>query len=150
MAATLRIATVAKSISALDVEGLVICDLDEIKTNPEKRLSVLVPDADFITDIIPEIRTFGGASAMWDIHYTLKYRLLYKPLGSGRTMTFEQIVGLTQMIAKIWDAVLKIGVLSGCEDITIGGISDFGLVLAPNDDPWWGCILSFRIMEQIR
>ena len=147
---TLRIETVANSISLLDVEGLTIRDIDEVKVNPEKRLSVLMPESNFITDVEPEVRSFGGASAVWDIRYTLNYRLLYKPAGEGRTMTIEQLIGLTRLVSKVWDAFLGIGVLAGCEDVTIAGISDFGPVEAPNGDPWWGCVLSFRILEQIR
>lgn len=155
MAAELRIDTVARSISELVVEGLTIRDADEIKVNPEKRKPVMFPDIPFVTDLAPVIRSFGGASAMWDIYYTLNYRLLFKPIGTERTMEIKQVVGLVKLIAKIWDAVLAIGVLEGCEDISISGISDFGPVAAPNStdlEPniWWGCILSFRIMEQIR
>jgi len=150
MAAKLRIATVANSISQLEIPELVVRDIDEVKANPEARLSVLIPDAEYITDVFAETRSFGGASAMWDIRYTLNYRLLYKPMGTGRTMTIEQMAGLTELIGQIWDAVLAIGVLDGCEDITINGISGFGPVVAPNGDEWWGCLLGFRILEQIR
>lgn len=150
MADSLRISTVANSISLIDVPGLTIRDIDDIKVKPEGRMAVMFPDADFLTDMGAEIRSFGGASAMWDIRYTLNYRLLYKPAGTGRTMTIEQVAGLGNLVSKIWDAVLGLGVVSGCEDITIGGISNFGPVDAPNGDGWWGCLLSFRVLEQIR
>jgi hypothetical protein len=155
MAATLRIKTVADSISKLDVDGLVIRDIDNIKVKPEQRLSVLIPEAEYITDLVTERCSFGGASAMWDVYYTLNYRLLYKPLGTGRTMTLEQINGLVGMVGKIWDAVLGVGVMAGCEDITLNSISSFGPVDAPDSTPsdphaWWGCLLGFRILEQIR
>lgn len=146
----LRISTVADSISNLSVAGLTICDIDQVKVNADNRISSLVPNDEYITDVLQEINSFGGGSALMTLSYNLNYRLFYKPVGTGRSMTLEQISGLVALIGLIWDAFLAIGVLSGCEDITIANISAFGVVLDPADNPWWGCILGFRVKEFVR
>ncbi len=146
----LRISTVADSISNLSVANLTIRDIDQSKVNPEKRLSVLVPNDEYITDVVAERESTGGALALMTMSYTLNYRLLYKPMGTGRSMTLEQFSGLVSMIGLIWDAFLAIGVIAGCEDMMISNISSFGPIEAPNGDPWWGCILGFQVKEFVR
>ena len=147
---TLRISTVADSISKLDVTDLVICDIDQIKVNADKRISSLVANDEYITDVLQEVNSTGGSTALMTLSYTLNYRLFYKPLGTGRTMTLEQVTGLVEMIGLIWDAIMDINTIDGCEGIEIANISAFGVVLDPADNPWWGCILGFRVKEFVR
>jgi hypothetical protein len=147
---TLRIATVADSIAGLSVAGLTICDVNEIKAVEDKRRSAMIPNAEYITDVTAEVNSFGAELGKMKLWYTLNYRLLYKPAGTGRVMTLEQFSGLVSMVGLIWDAFLAIGVIAGCEDLQITNIGNFGQVLDPGDNPWWGCDLSFRAMEFVR
>ena len=145
---TLRIATVADSISKLSVSGLTICDIDQIKAQADKRGSWLFPLGGFLSSPVHTRDSFGGSSAKMTLSYTFNYRLLYKPVGTGRTMTLEQIAGLVAMVGLIWDAILAIDTITGCEDITIESLdSADGSVEDPSGNLWWGYDMGFRITE---
>jgi hypothetical protein len=146
----LRIATVADSISKLSVAGLTISDIDAIKAAADTRISTMIPNADYITDVVSEVDSYGASVAMMTLYYTLNYRLLYKPLGTGRTMTLEQFSGLVAMVGLIWDAFLDIGEIAGCEDLSISSVGNFGPVEDPAGSGWWGCDLGFRVKEFVR
>ena len=147
---TLRIATVADSISKLSVSGLTICDIDQIKTVEDKRRSAMIPNVDYISDVAVQVDSFGADIGKMTVFYTLNYRLLYKPIGTERTMSIVHFSGLVAMVGLIWDAFLAIGAISGCEDLSIANIGNLGLVEDPSGNGWWGCDLGFRVMEFVR
>jgi hypothetical protein len=146
----LALATVADSISKLSVSGLTIRDINEIPVVADTRISQLIPGADYVTDIAVEVNSWGGAAAKLTVTYTLNYRLLYKELGTGRTMTLEQISGLVSLIALVWDAVMAIDTIDGAVDVSVQSISNFGVVNDPSDNGWWGADLGFRVKEFVR
>jgi hypothetical protein len=143
----LRIATVADSIAGLTVTGLVLKDLDQVKAKMDTRQAALMPLPDFVTGFEMVRDSYGGANAKMTVSYTLNYRLFFKPAGTGRTMILEQLPGLVAMIAAIWDAVLAISTIAGCEDIIPLDVSTIGVVNDPGDNAWWGCDMAFRVKE---
>jgi len=147
---TLQFDTVTDAISKLTVAALKIKDIDEIPVEGGKsRQALLIPKpVDFMTDVSMVRKSFGGgSSAKMDFGYVITYRLLYKPIGDGRSNILAPYPQLIAMIRAIWDAILAIDVFPGCEDIIPAGISMVG----PTEDPtgvlYWGADFSFRIME---
>lgn len=143
----LAIATIADSITHLTVAGLTIKDVDQIPEQADVRGHTIYPEPlNFVTDFTPTRDTFGGASAMWTVEYTLNYTLCYIPVGSER-MGLDKYASMTALAFAFIDAVLAVGVLSGAVDIQPGGLSEFGVVSDPSGNAWQGCKIALRVKE---
>jgi len=144
----LRVATISNSIAALSVSGLVLKDIDEIPAEVGDRTPILIPMPDYMTDFEMVRDSFGsGDTAKMTVQYTLNYRLCYIRAGAGRANVLEYFDNMVSMCAAIMDAVLAIGVFTGAEDIVPVGIVNMGIVNDPADQPYYGCDLSFRVLE---
>jgi len=151
---TIKLSTVAYAISNLVVADLIIADIDKIPLEIGLRAPHLIPLPAYVTDVEAVRDSFGGASALMTISYTLNYRLLYAPAGSDRAMSVEIFDNMVEMVTAIWDAFLAIGVLdadiSEVVDILPNGVTAMGIVNDPVDRPFYGCDLAFRVTEFVR
>ena len=144
----LQIATVVDSISKLSVSGAKIKDKDQIPAAGDARQPMIIPLSNFVTEFTMVRDSFGGGSeAKMTVTYVLNYRILYKPLGSGRAPQLENISPLVDLIARWWDAVLAIDVFAGAVDIIPYTITGMGAVKDPSEESWWGADLSVKVTE---
>ena len=142
----LAIATVVDAISNLSVSGLTIKDMDQIPGAVDPRAPTLLPLPNFMSDWDFNRDSFGGGSiAKMDVHYVLNYRLCYKPIAAGRQI--EWFDNMVAMVGLIMDAVMAIDTMSGTVDIIPLGITNMGIVNDPADNAFFGCDISFRVME---
>ena len=151
---SLQLLAVAETIAALEVDGLIIRDIDDIPVEVGIRQALLIPHPNYISDFVAERVSFGGASALMDVTYTLNYRLCYQPVGTERAMTITVWGGLIDMVARIWDAFLAIGVFVTDHNEVVDVIPlapyNMGIVNDPADRAFYGCDLAFQISEQVR
>jgi hypothetical protein len=143
----LQFAAVANSIAGLSVSGVTLTDVDEIPQAGDTRTPSIIPAPNWMSDFTMERMSFGGgSSALMDLRYTLTYRLLYAPVGSGRG--FVGVVDkMIDKLALFLDAVIAVDTLTGLVDITPAGVSGFGVVTDPSDNKFWGCDISLSILE---
>ena len=151
---TIQLAAVAYSIAHLVVNDLTIGDIDKIPLEVGGRYPYLIPHPGLVTDVLVERDSFGGASALMTIQYTLNYRLCYAQAGSDRALSIELYDDMIEMVTAIWDAFLNIGVLnadhSEIVDILPYGVTNMGIVNDPADRAFYGCDLAFRVVEFVR
>lgn len=144
----LAIVTVANSIAALSVTGLVIKDVDEIPPRVEQVQPTLIPLPDYVTDFEIERMSYGGGStALTDATYTLGYRLCYAPSGAGEAETIEYYDNMVAMVAAFLDAVITIETFSGGVEIEPISITNMGVVNDPAEHAFIGCDIHLRVKE---
>lgn len=147
---TLQIAAVANAIEALSIANLTIKDIDNIPTEVQRRGAYLIPMIDNPSDMAFDPESFSNAGIrFYIVQYTLNYRLLYEPIGTGRTKIFESVAGNVAMIGAILDKLLD-------TDPTITGVQNLvpqavvaGVVDDPSGAKWWGADISIRITEYV-
>jgi hypothetical protein len=135
---------VANSIAGLSVSGVTLIDIDEIPKTGDTRKPSFIPAPNWLSNLSQERMNFSGA--LRDVEYTLTYRLLYAPVGSGRGL----VGPYNEMITKaglFMDAIMAVVTLVGLEDILLDGINNVGVVLDPSDNKFWGCDISVRVLE---
>ena len=146
---TLALITVADSIAGLTVTGASIKDVDQIPPEAGKlRTPVLFPEPmNFVTDFHMVRDSFGpGTTAKMTVTYTLHYTFCCCPIGQGQT-GLDAYDDMTSKVVAIWDAVIAIGVLTGCVDLVPAGVSEFGPVPDPSGNMYLGCRLAFQVTE---
>ena len=150
----LQIVRVAETISQLVIPGLEIRDIDDIPAEVGLRDAMLIPKPDYITDFTMTRVSYGGASALVDVTYTLNYRLCYQPVGMERPMTLTVWGGMCSMVAGIWGKFLEIGVFNADHnevvDVEPLAPLNMGIVNDPAGRAFYGCDLAFKIMEFAR
>lgn len=143
----LQIAAVANSIAGLSVSGVTLFDIDEVPKIGDARKPYLIPAPDWLTDFNMERMSFGGgSSALVDLTYTLTYRLLYAPVGSGRGF-IGVIDVMVDKVALFLDAIIAVDTLTGLVDITPVSVTNFGVVSDPSDNLFFGCDIAVGILE---
>lgn len=151
---SLQLLAVAETIAAIEVDGLIIRDIDDIPTEVGVRQALLIPHPNYVSDFVATRESFGGASALMDVTYTLNYRLCYQPVGAERGMTLTVWGGLVDMVAQIWDAFLALGVFNADHDEVVDVLPlapyNMGIVNDPADRAFYGCDLAFQVTEQVR
>ena len=144
----MEIAAIADSISALVVDGLKICDLDEIPETVDPRQPTIFPNpVNFVSNIEQVRDSFGGGSvAKQHVTYDLTYRLCYAPVGSGRGL-FEIYPDMVAAAYRFLDAVVAVDVMVGLEDITVIAIPAFGPVPDMAGNNFHGCDITLKVLE---
>ena len=148
---TLQLLTVAETIAAIEVDGLLIRDVDDIPAEVGLRQSLLIPHPNYVSDFVMERAAYD---VLIDVTYTLNYRLCYQAVGAERAMTITVWGGLASMVSQIWDAFLSIGVFNTDHNEIVEVIplapSNMGIVNDPSDRAFYGCDLAFQVKEQWR
>jgi hypothetical protein len=143
----LEITVITDSISALEVSGVKICDLDQIPEAVDVRQPTIFPNpVNFVSNITQTRMSYGGASEKMNIEYDLTYRLCYAPIGTERGL----FAGYPAMVAAAYrflDAVLDVAVMTGLEDITLGSITNFGPVTDMAGNGFHGTDIVLHVLE---
>ena len=143
----LEIAVIADSISALAVDGVKICDMDEIPVAVDIRQPTIFPMTEgFASNIVQTRMSYGGASEKMNVEYDLTYRLCYAPLGTERGL-FAGYAAMVAAAYRFMYAVMKVGVMVGLEDITLAALPVFGTVVDAAGNLFHGCDISLHCLE---
>ena len=147
----IALATVTKSISNLQVSGLIIKDIGTIPVEVGSRSPMLIPAYPLVTDITLERDSFGGGStAKMTLSYTLNYIFCYVPIGAGRVSVLEYYDDMVSMATAILDAVIAIDTFDGGIDIQPLPLTAIGVTVAdPAGNEYLGANYGFRVMEFI-
>lgn len=119
---TLKINTVADSISKIAVTGLTLKDIDEIPSALEGRdcpVMFLDPDNPVTFNEVT-FESFGGSIAKKNATYTLNYLLVYGAVGKGRTNKLESIAGMIGLATDVIEAVVGLDALAGAVEWNAG------------------------------
>lgn len=140
--------TVMSSIAALSVSGVTIKDVDDVPEDLTGLGPTIIPMGDnLVTDFRIVFQSFGdSASALFDIFYTLNYRLYVAPIAAGRGY-LGVLDELADKLALFLDALLAAGVITGSENTVPVGLGNYGSLLDPSNNPFWGCDIAIEIME---
>lgn len=141
--------TVPNSIAAMSVSGVTIKDVDEIVDSVTDRACPIIqpiPNG-FVTDFSVERDSQGpGSTALQTVMYTLNYRLMFAPVGTGRGL-----LGVwADMLVKarlFLDAIIANDDLAGTVDIRPVGALNFGPVSDPAGNQFHGCDFALRVQE---
>lgn len=151
MTVTVSFSTVTNSIAALSVSGVTIKDVDEIPEDVAMLTPILFPQpSGFITDVSPEFQSFGSnGTAKMDLGYTLNYVYLHAPVGSG-VNAFAPYAGMITKLAAIFVAIMSNDAITGAVDVRLNSLPNLGVVTTPNDEDYWGALISLRVLEHVQ
>lgn len=140
--------TVFDSISAISVAGLTVKDINEVSETWQIRGATLYPLIDNLFSFNKyERMTFGsGTDKKINVSYTLNYRLLYAPLGSGRGIK-DVFSGMMTMIMLTLDALNNLDNPSGAIDAVPSVAQGSPVVKDPAGNDFWGCDIAIDVME---
>jgi hypothetical protein len=151
MTVTVNFATVANSIADIHFEGITVKDIDEIPEAGTLQTPVLFPQPnDFITDVQASFETFGsGGMSKMNLQYTLNYVFLLNELGGGIS-SFDNYTRLISSVASIVKTIMSNDAVTGAVDIQLNGIPSLSPITDPSGNQFWGCLLSFRVLEFVQ
>lgn len=142
---SLAIRTVADSIAGITITGLDIKDLDEIPSVVKPRdCPMIIPAPNFVSTFRPT--RVDLTTAEQDYEYTLVYRLLSAPVGSGRGI-HELYDTMVSNLASFLDAVVTNHAVTGAVDIEAANVSVFGVVEGPGGGSFHGCDIYIDVLE---
>lgn len=116
---TIKLSTIANSITGISVTGLTIKDIDEIPQGLLNRdCPVLIPNPEnYVSNFSVQVDSFGtGSQRKMTITYQLNYMLLYSEVGVGRTTTLETYSGMLTKACSFLDAFYALDDLTGAVD----------------------------------
>lgn len=153
---TIQITDLVDAISQLEIAGVRVLDMDEIK--PEvlaRECPVLMPEPlNFVSNIIITRDTSGAASwAKKTITYTLNYVFLYAPVGTGREL--QKYGDMVKKAFAVLDAFISHDDLTvnttydEAVDISPVSVTEFGPVPDPSGGLYLGCRMQFVVTEFI-
>lgn len=152
MTVTIHTEDVIAAIAGLSITGLTICELSEIPDAPDPRKCYLIPspaEPAFLTNPVIDRRTFGSmGNAAQDMTYTLNYKLLYKPVGTGRGIR-EVIPGAFAMAITIVETIQQLTLLDGAVTwkATPG---EAVLITDPSGNQWDGWTITVEVLDFIQ
>jgi len=144
-----KVATVAKSISALSVSGVALKDVDGIPEEVTTRICpIMFPSPDgFVTNLRVEPQSFGaGDAGKNDVLYTLNYVFLYAPVGSDRYIT-KNIAKLVEKVVLILSALVANDAVTGSVDIEPRISGEFGNLSDPVGNEFFGALIAIDVKE---
>jgi hypothetical protein len=148
MTVNIQIATIADAISNLSISGVNNYDIDKIPESAIDFCPALFPAPDnYVTDLQFTVQSFGGDSARkLDVSYTLNYRFLYAPIGSGSVL--QNYAGLIAKLELILEALLGASTPTGSIDMSLLGVSNIGPLSDPAGQTMYhGVEIALRILE---
>jgi hypothetical protein len=146
MSLSSHIATLTEGIAALKVDRVSIKSIGEIPASGRMICPVFYPDPEhFISGYsfdFEALRT--NTAALVRQSYDLNYIYLHCEVGSGIS-PFLAHVGMVENFSKFLIALFSNDELMGLMDISLGNMSDFGVVSDPSDIEYWGFQFSLRV-----
>lgn len=142
---SLAIRTVADSIAGITISGVDIRDLDEIPGSVLPRdCPMILPAPNFISSFTPE--RIDISTQEQNYRYTLVYRFLAAPVGSGRGI-HEMYDTMVTKLALFFDGLVTNHSVTGAVDIQAVNITSFGVVEDPSGASFHGCDIQIEVLE---
>ncbi len=151
MTVTIHTEDVITAISNLSITGVTVCDLNEIPDGADERRSYLIPspgEPPFVSEFEIERVTFGHSLAGQNATYRLNYKLLYKPVGTGRGLK-DVIPGLTTMAVNVVEAIQSAVTLNGAVTWK-ARLDNMVIITDPSGTPWDGWNISIEVLDFIQ
>lgn len=148
MTVNCQLVTIADAIAGLSISGVNNFDIDKIPENAIDYCPAFFPRPDnFITEMTPEIVTLGGDAVRGiNLSYTLNYRFLFAPVGSGAVL--QNYAGLITKLELILEAVLGNSTPAGSVNMELAGLSDIGPMTDPaGQNTYHGVEIALRVLE---
>jgi hypothetical protein len=150
MTISVKLAIVVTAIAGLSISGVNVRDVDNIPVDASKILPVLYPKPDdFITGLdFKRITTGGHGTAQMDLVYTLHYRYLHAPVGSGLGV-LSTYAALIDNLALIMATIFGNDDIAGAVDMELSDISNIGPLTDPaGSTTYHGVDIALKITEQ--
>lgn len=151
MTVNVQFEAIATAIAGLSISGVHVFDIDNIPANAIDSCPAFFPAPDnFVTDMQPSIESLGGDSGRKiNLVYTLNYRFLYAPLGSGSVL--QNYAGLITKLVLILESVLGTSTPNGSIDMMLLGVSDIGPMVDPaGQNTYHGVDIALRVLEYVQ
>lgn len=149
MTIAVNFVTVADSISKLSIAGVNVFDIDQIPAKAMGNLPALFPAPDgFISDIsFSRVTKGSNGTAKMDFSYTLKYRFLHSPVGSGGGLV-STYADLIAKLALILVTIFTNDSIPGALDMQLQNVSDISPMLDPaGSAEYHGVDIMLRVEE---
>jgi hypothetical protein len=141
-----QIETVADAISRVSVSGVRFMDIDKIPEDATKLCPIFFPAPDgYVSNVTFERVAFGGDVAPMDFSYSLKYRLLFAPFGTGNILA--NYAGTIEMVASILEAIFGNGTPSGSVDMQLETLIVDAMTDPSGSTQYHGAEFSLRVLE---
>jgi len=123
-------------------------DIDSVPENAIDFCPVLYPIPNgWVTDMQFTIQSLGGDSGRKiDVAYTLNYRFLYAPIGSGSTLA--NYAGIITKLELILEAIMGNSTPSGSVNMDLLGVSNLGAMTdVAGQTMYHGVDIAVRVLE---
>ena len=148
----LHVLELARSIETLSISGVQVRGLSNIpRTVEERECPILYPKPDgFLSGLTVVRESYGGDTATGarkTAYYTLTYRFLFEPLGTGRENVFDQYQLFVTRALAIIEAFIANSSLGGVTDITPPDVVAMGPVSDQAGTMFHGCDFPLKVMD---
>ncbi len=139
--------SVAQSISGLSISGVQILDINEIPVNASLVCPVLFPKPDgYITNFSVTSDSMGtGTGKKVTLDYTLNY--IFAQAAIGTNLSFGFYNTMVSNVAAIISKLIESDTITGCIDLQVETIPEFGPVNDPAGNMYHGCALALKIKQ---
>lgn len=148
MTVNIQFATVADSLSHLSVSGVNVFDVDTIPENAIDYCPALFPIPNgWVTDLQFTLQSLGDdTTRKINVEYTLNYRFLYAPIGSGSVLA--NYAGIITKLELILEAILGNSSPTGAVNMELLAVSDLGALTDPAGQTMYhGVDIAVRVLE---
>lgn len=142
---------VATSMSQLTISGVNVKDINTVPESAIDHCPLLFPvPNNFVTDVQFTVASLGNDdSRKLNLEYTLNYRYLHAPIGSGAVL--ETYVGIIENLTAILVAIASDSFTDEAVDYSIQSVSDLGAVTdIAGQTMFHGVDISIRVLEYIQ
>jgi hypothetical protein len=147
MTIRVQLVTIVDSIAEIQVEGVNVRDAAHIPENAIDSCPVFFPAPDgFVTSPTFTAQSFGADDQRkMDLSYTLKYRLLYAPLGSGAFLA--NYAGTLEKVGLILEAILGTSTPEGAVDMSLQDLKLDAMTDPAGAIQYHGAEITLRVLE---
>ncbi len=135
------------AIAGLVITGLKVYGLGTLKEAVSDTLHVLQPEPVNFCTIQTLPAAFGESAPPYDITTTLRYKLLYAPIGGAGSTLAVPYAKMADMAKAIIEAVAGNAPLTGAD--MSARAEAFGPVNDPSGKDFWGCDIVFTVYELV-
>ena len=116
---SIKLSTIADSITNIVVSGLTIKDINQIPTSVIQRdCPLMIPSPeDYVSNFTVQVDSFGtGSQRKMTLTYQLNYILVFAEVGIGRTNVLDAYSGMLTKACAFLDAFYALDNLTGAVD----------------------------------
>lgn len=147
MTIDVKLVTIVDAISQISVSGVTVVDVDHIPENALKLCPILFPAPDgFVSNAVFTPQTMGADSVRkLDLSYSLKYRLLYAPLGTGSFLA--NYAGTLEKLSLILEAIFSTSSPTGAIDMQLESLNVDAMTDPAGQTQYHGAEISLTVLE---